>query len=136
MDLRPYKNLSIFLAANILMFGSFCVRLVLDIQLQLLPVLAWLSFLVCLGSLTGILFVGADLVTRKQDCFQGKVINKEGRIVHILTTEDRLKRLRLNQTWVRERLEADQRVEFRLTHFTKMPVSISILEPPAQKEME
>lgn len=88
MDLRPYPNLWIFMASNLLMFGLFCFRLVLDIQLQVMPAFAWLSFLVCLGSLTGILFTGADLATKKQERFQGKVINIEGRIIHVLTTEN------------------------------------------------
>jgi len=136
VDLRPYPNLWIFMASNILMFGLFCFRLVLDIQLRVMPAFAWLSFLVCLGSLTGILFTGADLATKKQERFQGKVINIEGRIIHVLTTEDRLKRLRINAAWARERLKADQEVEIRLTHYTKMPASITILKDSARMETE
>ncbi|MEC0372868.1 hypothetical protein [Paenibacillus chibensis] len=127
MNMHPYQNLTILLILSLNLTGISGIQIMTGIQRHEPSVLALISFLVALGSLAGFLFIVYDMVTRRQDRYEGKIINKEGRSVNILTTENRLKRLRVNLPEVLERLQAEQNVEFKLTHFTRIPVSIHVL---------
>ncbi len=128
MKLNPYSSLLVYL----ILFLNLCwmsgFQIFDSARLHEPSILAWIAFLVALGSLAALFFIIYDMVTRRQDQFEGKIINKEGSVIHILTTEDKLKRLRIHPNGVRDQLLANQIVEFKLTHFTRVPVSIRILK--------
>ncbi|MWV45840.1 hypothetical protein GRF59_19680 [Paenibacillus sp. HJL G12] len=134
MNLYPYKNLTQWFATTLFLLGFCCLQILLQIQMHGNPAIAGMFFVMGLGFVTLAIFIGADLFAKKQVVCEGKVINKENKIVHILTIEEKLKRIRIGQPDVFEKLAANQKVEFTLTHFTKMPVSIRIVEVPEEQE--
>ncbi|MCJ8011943.1 hypothetical protein MUG84_09335 [Paenibacillus sp. KQZ6P-2] len=134
MDLHPYKNLTQWFATTLFLIGFCCLQLLLEIQMHGNPVLGVMFLVLGLAFVTSAVFIGADLFTKKQVSSEGRVINKGNKIVHILTTEEKLKRLKISQSDVSEKLAANQRVEFTLTLYTKMPVRIRILERPEEQE--
>ena len=128
MGLHPYKNLTQWFASALFGVVFCCLQLVLQIQMHEAPGIAGLFFVLGLIFITISIFIGTDLFSKRQICFEGKVINKEGRVVNVLTTEEKLKQVKITVPEVYGQLEVNQKVEFKLTQIMKMPVSIRIME--------
>jgi len=86
--------------------------------------LGFINFIVVLSSLSIVIVTIIDLVSDDRRAMRGRIINKEGKIIHILNDDGKLKRYKIMIPEILEQLEADQCVEVLCTKLSKLPCEI------------
>src|SRR5690606_22429098 len=69
-----------------------------------------------------------DLLSRSERTIRGKIISIEGRIINMLTEDKKLKRIKINNSAVREMLKPDQYIQVSLTTLMSFPILIKQLD--------
>lgn len=124
MDLNTRKWMIISLVMWLVNTGLTGWMVVVLIDARMPPLFPFLFFLASVSFFVLAGAVAIDLITNKEKLVEGKIVSVEGRIVHVLTEGKKLKRFRISNRTVRERLEAGQHIRLTLVKWTNWPTRI------------
>lgn len=133
MNIKPTKAMITFLVSNA--FGLAVVGTLLVVHYYLSrPAVFLFLYLLCMAGFIAIISALVyDLLSGRTKTIRGKVIQKEGKIVHLLTDDGKLASVKVHHHAGRERLEPGRHVEIALTKLTDYPVSIHFPEEAATR---
>ncbi|GLX66517.1 hypothetical protein [Paenibacillus glycanilyticus] len=128
MPLKPNKTIYFLIIICLLQLSTSVARL-FTTEFQLMP-----DFIGFTYFLTSLVFLGllvvliTDLITKARRTIKGRIINKEGNIIHVLRDDGKVKRYKINVPEVLEVLQADYRVEIESTNLSNILSRITVIE--------
>ncbi|AZN39314.1 hypothetical protein [Paenibacillus albus] len=128
MYLKSHKTLLISSVLCALQLSLAVFRLVTTNQEWMPAFIGFIYFLVSLVLFGVLVVLIIDLLTEARRTIQGRIINKEGKIIHVLRDDGKLKRYRIIVPEVLESLHAERRVEIVSTNLANIPSRITVME--------
>lgn len=128
VDLKPRKMIITFLMIFLVSFVLACIQFYLHIHFDRPIIFSFLYFIVMVLFLVLTVPLIIDLLSRSERTIRGKIISIEGRIINMLTEDKKLKRIKINNSAVREMLKPDQYIQVSLTTLMSFPILIKQLD--------
>lgn len=128
VDLKPRKMIITFLMIFLVNFVLACIQFYLHIHFDSPIIFSFLYFIVMVLFLVLTVPLIIDLLSRSERTIRGKIISIEGRIINMLTEDKKLKRIKINNSAVREMLKPDQYIQVSLTTLMSFPILIKQLD--------
>ncbi|MCQ6557236.1 hypothetical protein [Paenibacillus mendelii] len=125
INLKPRKILLILLVICSVQFVLSIIRLIIENHARSV---GFISFLITAVFLGLAVVITIDLFSRERRIISGKIINKEGKIIHVLSDDGKMQRFKIIVPEVLELLEADQRIEITSTNITNIPSKIILID--------
>ncbi|SEO36039.1 hypothetical protein [Paenibacillus sp. OV219] len=134
MLLKPYKTLLVAIVLCVLQLSLAVFRLFTTNQEWMPAFIGFTYFLVSLVLFGVLVVLLIDLLTEARRTIQGRIINKEGKIIHVLRDDGKLGRYRIIVPEVLETLHAEHRVEIVSTNLANIPSRITVVEYQAARK--
>ncbi|REE86451.1 hypothetical protein A8990_11060 [Paenibacillus taihuensis] len=128
MHLKPHKTIGLLVVLFAVQFTLAVIRLV-TMDHQMMPaIFGFIFFLACLVLFGLLVVLLIDLLTEARRTIRGRIVKKEGRIIHVLRDDGKLKPYKIIVPDVLEKLHADHRVEIVCTNLANIPSRITVVE--------